>query len=88
MDQEMKPIRAGKATRVLFFYPGEEGTYLTNLDVQLYANGIVHLKSSLEEITTHISNLEIVWHDEKAKDATPPCLVRTLRPVPTPDAHI
>jgi len=56
-------LKEGLASRVIFFYPGEEGTYITNVDVALYSNGIVHLKNQNEELTTHISNIEIVWND-------------------------
>lgn len=57
-------LKHGKAQRVVFFYPGEEGTYLNEVRVTLYSNGIVHLKSDREEITTYISNIEIVWEDQ------------------------
>lgn len=50
--------------RVIFFYPGEEGTYVDNAEVTLYENGIIHLRSSQEETTTHINNCEILWRFE------------------------
>jgi len=56
-------IKKGKASRVVFFYPGEEGTFIMNADVTLYQNGIVHIAHTHEELTTFISNVEIVWRD-------------------------
>jgi hypothetical protein len=49
---------------VIFFYPGEEGTYVDHADVTLYENGIVHIKSNQEETTTHLQNCEILWRFE------------------------
>jgi hypothetical protein len=58
---DLEILRKGLAERVVFFYPGEEGTFLTTAKVTLYANGILHAKNDQEEITTHISNVEVVW---------------------------
>ena len=60
----MKIIRKGPAMRVIFFYPGEEGTYVDHADVTLYENGIVHIASNQEETTTHLQNCEILWRFE------------------------
>ena len=60
----MKALKKGSAMRVIFFYPGEEGTYVDNAEVTLYENGIVHLKSNQEETTTHLQNCEILWRFE------------------------
>jgi hypothetical protein len=65
--------------RVIFFYPGEEGTYIDHADVTIYGNGMVHIASALEETTTHLQNCEILWRfhaetDEKSNN------VRILRP--------
>ncbi len=50
--------------RVIFFYPGEEGTYVDNAEVTLYDNGIIHIQSNQEETTTHLQNCEILWRFE------------------------
>ncbi len=63
-DRSMKVIKKGSARRVIFFYPGEEGTYVDNTNVTLYENGIVHLESQSEETTTHLQNCEILWSFE------------------------
>ncbi len=57
-------IKRGKAMRVIFFYPGEEGTYVDNADVTLFENGIVHISSHQEETTAHLQNCEVLWRFE------------------------
>ncbi|MFZ9596219.1 MAG: hypothetical protein ACO3A2_09090 [Bdellovibrionia bacterium] len=64
----MRVVRQGSAMRVIFFYPGEEGTYVDHADVTLYENGIVHIKSNQEETTTHLQNCEILWRFETDAD--------------------
>jgi hypothetical protein len=61
---ELRILKRGPAMRVIFFYPGEEGTYVDNAEVTLYENGIIHLRSSQEETTTHLKNCEILWRFE------------------------
>ena len=61
-------LKQGPAQRVIFFYTGEEGTYVDNVYVTLYANGIVHLKSNQEDTTTHLQNCEILWRFEVDAD--------------------
>ncbi len=58
---ELRILKRGQAMRVIFFYPGEEGTYVDNAEVTLFENGLVHLRSPLEETTTHLQNCEILW---------------------------
>ena len=60
----MRIIKKASAMRVIFFYPGEEGTYVDNAEVTLYENGIVHITSNQEETTTHLQNCEILWRFE------------------------
>jgi hypothetical protein len=77
--ETVKILKKGLAMRVIFFYPGEEGTYVDNAHVTLYENGIVQLKSSQEETTTHLQNCEILWTFElDAEDRT--SKVRLLKP--------
>jgi hypothetical protein len=61
---QVKVLKKGHAMRVVFFYPGEEGTYVDNTYVTLFENGIVHIKSQQEETTTHLQNCEILWNFE------------------------
>lgn len=65
---QMKIIKKGSAMRVIFFYPGEEGTYVDHANVTLYENGIVHITSNQEETTTHLQNCEILWRFETDAD--------------------
>jgi len=76
----LKVLKKGPAMRVIFFYPGEEGTYVDNPEVTLYENGIVHITSDQEQSTTHLQNCEILWqfHTETAEERTPK--VRLLKP--------
>jgi len=75
----VKVLKQGPAMRVIFFYPGEEGTYVDHPIVTLYENGIVHLKSNQEETTTHLQNCEILWNFElDAEDRS--SKVRLLKP--------
>jgi hypothetical protein len=72
-------LKQGHAMRVIFFYPGEEGTYVDNAEVTLYENGIIHIQSNQEETTTHLQNCEILWRFETdADDRTNK--VRLLKP--------
>lgn len=53
---------------MIFFYSGEEGTYVDNVFVTLYSNGIVYIESKNEETSTHLQNCEILWRYETASD--------------------
>ncbi len=64
----VKILKRGPAMRVIFFYPGEEGTYVDNAEVTLFENGIIHIRSQQEETTTHLQNCEILWRFEVDAD--------------------
>ena len=73
------PIRQGQARRVVFFYPGEEGTYLDHCQVSVFSNGIVEVTSNEENTMCHIQNCEILWsYQPKKKEGKEPT-VRLLR---------
>jgi hypothetical protein len=78
-DHSLRIIRKGPAMRVIFFYPGEEGTYVDHADVTLYENGIVHITSNQEESTTHLQNCEILWNFEIEADDRATSKVRLLK---------
>lgn len=61
-------LKHSAAQRVVFFYPGEEGTYVENPTVTLFENGIVHIRAKSEETTTHLSHCEILWKFEANPD--------------------
>ncbi|HCM39268.1 MAG TPA: hypothetical protein DIS93_04800 [Bdellovibrionales bacterium] len=64
-------IKKAHAMRVIFFYPGEEGTCVDHAEVTLYANGIVHIETKQEETTAHLQNCEILWHYKADADDRP-----------------
>lgn len=76
----MRILKKGPAARVIFFYPGEEGTYIDHAHVTLYENGIVHIQSSQEESTTHLQNCEILWTLEAENEERLSTKVRLLKP--------
>ncbi len=80
-ESVVKILKKGSAMRVIFFYPGEEGTYVDNAFVTLYENGIVHIKSNQEETTTHLQNCEILWTFE-IEEGERQNKVRLLKPKP------
>lgn len=57
-------LKHAQAMRVIFFYPGEEGTYVDNPTVTLFENGLVHIRAKNEETTTHLQHCEILWRYE------------------------
>ncbi|MBS1961284.1 MAG: hypothetical protein JST04_03635 [Bdellovibrionales bacterium] len=61
-------LKHAQAMRVVFFYPGEEGTYVDDCMVTLFENGVVHLRSKSEETTTHLHHCEILWRYENPVD--------------------
>lgn len=63
-EATVKIIKKGVAMRVVFFYPGEEGTYVDQAQVTLYESGLVHIQAASEETTTHVQNCEILWRFE------------------------
>jgi hypothetical protein len=62
-------LKHAQAMRVVFFYPGEEGTYVDDCMVTLFENGVVHLRAKSEETTTHLHHCEILWRYEVPADA-------------------
>ena len=58
-------LREGIASRVVFYFPLEEGTYLDNPHVVVYKNGIVEIQHAMEKVTTHVQNLEIIWTNRR-----------------------
>lgn len=60
----VRVLKHATAMRVIFFYPGEEGTYVDGPTVTLFENGIVHIRAKNEETTTHLQHCEILWRYE------------------------
>lgn len=55
-------LRIGRAERVHFYYPGEDGTFIEHADVTLYESGVIHIQAKHEETTTHLVHCEIIWN--------------------------
>ena len=58
-------LRSGRASRVVFYYPGEEPTFLEDAHVILYKSGIVDVYHREQQVSTHVQNVEIVWHSHR-----------------------
>lgn len=58
-------LRSGTASRVVFYYPGEDGTYLDGAFVTVFASGVVDIIHPKEHVTTHIQNVEIIWKNAR-----------------------
>jgi|GEM_PF-1269328 hypothetical protein len=79
-------IKQGKAMRVVFFYEGEEGTYIENACVTLYQSGVIHLSCDEEETSTHLQNCEILWSfQEKSDNPSGKVRLLTLKKPPPPE---
>jgi hypothetical protein len=50
---------------VIFYYSGEEPTYLDEVYVSLFRNGVVEIEHRHEHVSTHIQNIEILWKSQK-----------------------
>jgi hypothetical protein len=64
-------LKTGKAERVHFYYPGEDGTFIENPVVILYENGIVHIRADHEESTTNLLHCEIIWKLSRSEERSP-----------------
>ena len=61
LKQSFWALQRGRAHRVIFYYVGEEPTYLEDAQVTVYKNGAVEVEHRNEHVTTHIQNVEILW---------------------------
>jgi hypothetical protein len=59
-------LRRGHAQRVIFYYYGEEPTYLEEAFVTVYRNGMVEVEHKNEHVSTHVQNVEILWRSRGA----------------------
>lgn len=60
-------LQTGPAHRVIFYYYGEEPTYLEDAQVTVYRNGMVEVKHRTEHVSTHVQNVEILWKGSPSK---------------------
>ncbi len=63
-------LHSGPAHRVIFYYLGEDPTYLEDAYVTLYRNGVVEVMHRNEHVTTHAQNVEILWKGRRGQAAS------------------
>lgn len=78
-------LREGRAARVIFYFPLDEGTYLDQAWVTLYRNGLVHIQHDQEEVTAHAQNVEIVWANRRLAGVTGPG--KSFKLLKMPEGH-
>lgn len=61
ISRRLFSLQEGDATRVIFYYNGEEPTYLDDAYVTVYKNGMVEVHHRNEHVSTHMQNIEILW---------------------------
>jgi hypothetical protein len=76
--QKLRVLKKGHADRVVFFYPTEEGTYIEDVYVTLFENGIFHMTTENEDLTTHLQNCEIIWKIIDINEQNPDKKLKTL----------
>jgi len=59
-------LQQGDALRVIFYYGGEEPTYLDDAYVTVFRNGMVEVHHRNEHVSTHVQNVEILWKGENS----------------------
>ena len=60
-------LQEGDALRVIFYYQGEEPTYLDDAFVTVYRNGMVEVFHRNEHVSTHVQNVEILWKGQNGQ---------------------
>jgi hypothetical protein len=63
-------LKRGPAHRVIFYYPGEEPTYLDDAFVTVFRNGVVEVEHRNEHVSTHVQNVEILWKNRSPQPGT------------------
>src|SRR3989344_1508920 len=71
-------VKSGFATRVVFYYPGEDGTYLDGAWVRIYESGIVDINHPREQVTTHVQNVEVIWKDNRQARSERPFVLHSF----------
>jgi len=59
-------LQQGQAHRVIFYYQGEDPTFLEDAFVVVYRNGVVEVEHRTEHVSTHAQNVEILWKNRPA----------------------
>ena len=71
-------LQEGEALRVIFYYQGEEPTYLDDAYVTVYRNGMVEVLHRNEHVSTHVQNVEILWKNQSGQATSPSTRPLTL----------
>ena len=61
ISRRFSSLQEGEASRVIFYYHGEEPTYLDDAYVTVFRNGMVEVFHRNEHVSTHMQNVEILW---------------------------
>jgi hypothetical protein len=64
-------LQEGEALRVIFYYQGEEPTYLDDAFVTVFRNGMVEVEHRNEHVTTHVQNVEVLWKNKAGQTSAP-----------------
>lgn len=69
LKRSLFALQSGSAHRVIFYYYGEEPTYLEDAQVTIFRNGMVEVKHRTEHVSTHVQNVEILWKSSPGRPA-------------------
>lgn len=61
LQRKQFSLQEGQAHRVIFYYQGEEPTFLEDAYVSIYKNGMIEIRHRSEHVTTHVQNVEVLW---------------------------
>jgi hypothetical protein len=66
LNRALFSLQKGPAHRVIFYYQGEDPTFLEDAYVVIYRNGVVEVEHRSEHVSTHAQNVEILWKNRPA----------------------
>ncbi len=78
-------LREGQALRVIFYYQGEEPTYLDDAYVTVFRNGMVEVEHRNENVSTHVQNVEILWHSKSGHPTGQARALTLVKPDASPE---
>ena len=70
LHRSLFALQTGPAHRVIFYYYGEDPTYLEDAYVTVFRNGVVEVLHRNEHVSTHAQNVEILWKGRGGSLAT------------------
>ena len=73
-------LQEGEALRVIFYYQGEEPTYLDDAYVTVFRNGLVEISHRNEHVSTHVQNVEILWKGRGGQCGSPARALTLVKP--------